>query len=270
MTGGALVSQNAQLLCILTIKDFGRSRKQKVSNIFLNKRHFQLTGEYKMTDNIFEKLIFRGIVPALEDCYEANCRPAYMPELVRERIVRDLSDDIWNNWWTSASLLASGQTKQGSHVKIVAHIPHAFIELAALKDVFNNDRLIGGAGEYPEEDFHHKVALAEKGEAGLYLIPEERLERFKSGLYSLDSALEHPLAIPIMGVSESEAEKYLSKHKKKFGSEIGIWYASDSAEKPLGRLVFFGLDYGNFLVGSSYLDDYARLFGVRDAETNSR
>ncbi|MEK6969071.1 MAG: hypothetical protein AABW48_01455 [Nanoarchaeota archaeon] len=223
--------------------------------------------------NIFECLNPDGIVPTLEDCAAAGYRPAFMPELIRERLAQPKLDKIWQNWWTSASLIASGRTKQGTYVKVIAHVPHAFLKPKTLGKVLKHDLkphysgiylqrnlTAKGAGKYPQADFNRLLNLAEQGKEGVFVIPEETFT--KADLNTI-----------VWGVTESEAKKYLVEREKKFGPGWCNGYADMASKEPVGRLVYLGYCYGNAdgVEGGIDLSGRARVFGVRasDSEQDS-
>lgn len=123
-----------------------------------------------------------------------------------------------------------------------------------------------GAGFVPQEDFYLRLKRAEQGEKGLSIIPYEILKVSTSGVISVDSALEHPMVLPFLGVDEAKARNYLEKHKNVYGPNIGVRHSDDFVEGEVrGRLLFLRGSYFDYLLLGDYdLDLDARFVGVRE------
>jgi len=205
------------------------------------------------------------IEQALTDCQEAGYQTIYMPELIQRRIKTRKETKLWRDWQTSLSLRAIGRSKQGNPVVLYAHIPHYFCEPKNIITA-KETGLINGAGLLPQAEFERLLAFEGKG---VYVLDYETEKKSSSGVINLDSALQHPVTIPFLGVSEIEAQKYLQKHRQVYGDKIGIWHCDDLGDQPRGRLLFLGNGYNNSLNGSTSLSN-GRFLGVRASGSELR
>ena len=210
----------------------------------------------------FEFLGHCGVEKALRQCQDAGYRALFVPELADARIASPKKARVWNTWYTTPSLLATGRSKGNKPVVIYAHVPHYFSNSDNLAQAVKQG-LVNYAGRMPNSEFQRLLGL-EDNEA-VFVVDHKKLKRSPSGIIDVEQALEHPQTIPFLGGS-ARAEQYLQQHKKVKGNEIGIWYNDDLADEPLGRLLFLGDYRGSALGGLDYLSYFGRFVGVAASE----
>ncbi len=207
-----------------------------------------------------EEFYASTIESALEDCLKEH-NPVFMPQLADARIAAGKDDVIWQNWYTTPSLMVTGTTKAGNNVVVFAHVLNYFSNPDNIKVAKERD-LRNGAGSVPEDEFQRLLDLEDN--VNVFVVDYNTLKRSESDVITLKDALKHPEVVPFFGGRE-RAEAYLEKHKLVYDTRIGVWHADDLSEKPLARVLFFGgsgdglggLGGGNGLYGS------ARFVGVR-------
>lgn len=200
-----------------------------------------------------------GVSDSLNQCLSEGYQVLFMPELA---LARTGSNELWQNWYATPSLRATGETKQGSKVVVYAHVPNFYSKPANVRNAVANGQLKNGAGPIPQEEFDKLVSL--DGNGRVFVIDYDTLRKSNSGPISVDDAIEHPQTIPFLG-GEAIAKAYLAKHREAYNtSRIGVWHCDDYDKKtPRGRLLFVGyyVDYGG-LFGNDVLGGYGRVFGV--------
>ncbi len=198
---------------------------------------------------------------ALRNCQQAGYSALFMPEFIDRRINALKEDSVWQNWHTTPSIRATWKTKQGSPVVLYVHRNNYFSNPDNIAEEIAQNRLINGAGAYPEKEFYRFVNLAEKGNKSVFLVPHEKLKNSTSGVISIEEALEHPQTIPFLGGKE-RTEAYLPRHKEVFGDRIGNYHSDDLGNGPRARLLYVGSNDGG-LDGYDSLNGSGRFFGVR-------
>ncbi|MFA5141906.1 MAG: hypothetical protein WC471_02975 [Candidatus Woesearchaeota archaeon] len=202
-----------------------------------------------------------SIPGALDKCVAAGYSPLSMREIIRLRITAGSRSLFWKKCYTTASLIEHGKTATGAKIVLVSHVQN-YLMIPANVRMSVAAGLRNGAGIVTKSDFLHRVELAEDGAAGLYIIPRDKVMRSSSGVISIDSAIDHPLTLPFLGVTEKEVQEYLEMHRRVYGGSIGIRHYDDYVEGEVrGRLLFLGDNY--YCLGSYVLDDDARFIGVR-------
>ena len=201
----------------------------------------------------------------LRECQSEGYRVLFMPELADARMEAEGNSELWQNWFSTPSLRATGKTNAGSPVVVYAHVDNYFSNPDNIETARKD--LVRGAGRLPQEEFQRLIDLAEQGNQGVILVPYEKLRKSPSGVIPVDDALEHPQTIAFLGGQE-RAEKYLEKHKEVYGNRIGVWHTNDlKGDQPLGRLLFVGSDCSSGLDDSNDLYDDACFVGVRRGES---
>lgn len=196
---------------------------------------------------------------ALRACQTAGYTPVYMPELAKRRIKAKADSDLWNDWWTAPSLRITGTTSAGSRVVLYVHDQTSWNDPEKLKYARKHRK--NGAGPFSQEEFN--TLVDRNGDGKVFLVDYDLLRSSDSGVISVDAALAHPQTIPFLGEDENFAQRYLNKHRRVKGDQIGIWHNDDLKDQPYGRLLFLGFGiYGDGLNGYSLYDN-ARFLGVR-------
>lgn len=179
-----------------------------------------------------------GVADVFEQAANEGYQVLFMPELA---LARTGSNELFQKWYVTPSLRATGQTRASSKVVVYAHVPNFYSNPTNVRDAIKEKRLVNGAGPIPQEEFDRLVSL--DGNGRVFIVPYEKLKESSSGVISVDSALEHPQTIPFLGLNEKDAKAYLAKHKEVFGERIGVWHSDDFDKKtPRGRVLCLG-DY---------------------------
>ncbi len=209
---------------------------------------------------------YKGNIPeALEACLESGCRPMYMPELIDTRIDVGKGHEVWQKWYTTPSAVITGFDDGGKKTVVYAHCENWLSNpeniRSALSDKDFGERTHWGA-KIPREEFNRLLEMGRDDAEDVFVVDYNELMKSKSGWVSVKKALKHPQVIPFLG-GEERATQYLEKHKKVYGSDIGVWHTDDLKDEPMGRLLFLGFGYYSYLFGDYYLYDIGRFFGVR-------
>lgn len=194
---------------------------------------------------------------ALRECLESDLGPLYMPDLIEARINSDNNTRIWQDWFTTPSIKATGTTKQGNNVVIYAHTPNYFSNPDNIENSLSS--LVDGAGILQNKEFQRLLDLEDNKR--VFVVDYKQLRKTESGAIKLKDALKHPQTIPFLG-GEEKTLRYLERFKEVFGNRIDIWYSDDLSEKPLARLLFAGCNYYDSLNGDDSLDCSGRFAGV--------
>ncbi len=218
------------------------------------------------------------IADALRACRRAHYQPEFAPELIDRRINAEKEDSLWQDWWTTLSLKATGRTSAGTPIIVYAHEPHYFSQPKNIAWEIEAG-LINGAGTLPVGE----LSRLESGKAGgrIFVLDHASTIKWPSGYYGLEKptekhlkqytgkvdgkemlAINHPLLAPLMG-NENKVAPYLTKLAQVYGKDkVYINNFDDFNERDAGRLVWLGSDfYHGFIDGNLY--DDARFFGVR-------
>ena len=188
--------------------------------------------------------------------------PFFMPHLIRARLSVESDHRLWQTWWTTPSIRATGRTAQGTPVVLYAHVPNFYSDAENVHAAIDDGRLVNGAGPLPQEEFIRLLSLEGNG---VSVIDHATLRKSSSEPLDVSQALAHPQTLPFLGVSPEEAQLYLQKHKAAYGGNIGIWHSDDLGSEPVARVLFLcGIDCGS-LIGNYYLydGDVARVLGTR-------
>ena len=198
-----------------------------------------------------------GVADVFEQSANEGYQALFMPELALARIG---SQDLWQNWYVTPSVRATGQTKAGAKVVVYAHVPNYLSNPANIRNTIKEGTLKNGAGAIPQDQFD--ALVSQNGNGRVFVIDYDTLRKSSSEVISVDSALEHPQTIPFLG-SEATAKLYLQRHKEVYGKNIGIWHQDDFDKKtPRGRVLCLGDGGINGLDGDDVLDDDGRVLGV--------
>ncbi|MBI2631715.1 hypothetical protein HYW75_01815 [Candidatus Pacearchaeota archaeon] len=207
-----------------------------------------------------------NLATALENCQKEH-EALFMPALVDTRISSPKNALIWQNWYCSPSIRATGRTSQGNPVVVIAHIPNYFSKPKNIRTAIKYG-LKDGAGILPQKEFQRLVDLDESvncfGDRLVWLLDEDKFRNSFSGVVQIDKALEHPQTIPFLGGRE-RAEAYMKRHEEVYGDKIGIWKKNDLYDDvSVGRLLFFGSSGSGSLRGDcGALRCDGRFVGVR-------
>ena len=190
--------------------------------------------------------------------------PLYMPDFIRARSSVNFGHRLWEMWWAVPSIRATGRTAQGTPVVLYAHVPNFYSDAENVRAAIDDGRLVNGAGPLLPEEFTRLLSLEGNG---VFVVDYDVSRKFVSQFIETDSALEHPQTLPLLGVSQEEAEAYLKKYKlayeRPYGNRIGVLHGDDLGSEPIARVLFIG-DRG-LLSGTGSLNYGARILGVRRA-----
>jgi len=193
---------------------------------------------------------------ALAACQRAGYRALFMPELIDARIALPKDSAVWQSWWTTSSLIATGRGRRGTPVVIYAHIDNYFSNPENIRAAINQG-LIDGAGIMPEEEFYR--LLDKEDSQNVYVVDYASLENAGSDAFRIKNAIRHPQTIPFLG-GEERAEQCLKQYRKFYSNWIEILYFDKLGEKPVGRLL--SLEYYGALGGEAFYSP-GRFLGVR-------
>ena len=217
--------------------------------------------------NLEGREFYNDSVPeALRSLQNKGYTPVYMPQLVDARIEVDGDSRLWQTWFTTPSIKATGRTKQGNPVVVYAHTNN-YLSTPENIEQSISAVLVNRAGRIPQGEFQRLVDLEgltdESGNQLVFLVDYDKLRNSKSGVIKVSDALKHPQTVPFLG-GEERAQRYLEKHKTVLSQNIGVWHSDDLSDEPLARLLYLGYGYYDGLDGNDYLDGNALFLGVRD------
>jgi len=202
---------------------------------------------------------------ALEACQKEH-EAQFMPAIFDARIAYPNNAAIWSKWFSAPSIRATGKTSQGNSVVVYAHIPNYLSNPKNIREAIGKG-LRNMAGIMPQAEFQRLVDLDGSTDnlenRSVWVVDYDTLRKSKSGGISVYDALEHPQTIPFIG-GKDRAERYLLRHKKVNGKNIGNWHSNDLQEdgSAVGRLLFIGLDGDCVgLLGNCSLNGYGRFVG---------
>jgi len=176
-----------------------------------------------------------NIATALEECQKSGNRALFVPEIVDRRIKAKPNEPIWHTWYCTPSITVTGKTSQGSAVVLYVHIPNYSADPKNITETIGK-KLVNGAGKMPRPEFERLIALAEEEGDSVFIIPHERLKGSKTGLISIDDALNNPQTAAFLG-GEKRAKEYLKRHQEVYKSTIGTWYHDDLCNEPVWRFL---------------------------------
>lgn len=208
----------------------------------------------------FEKLEVDGVEKALRACYNAQCEPLYMPQLVDARITASKESPVWQ-WYTTPSVIVTGKTKQGNAVVVYAHVPNYFSKPNNVAKAVSRG-LVNRAGRMPPKEFYK--LLDQEDKENVFVVDHDALRNAPLGVIEVAQALEHPQVIPFLG-GQARAEQYLQKHQQVYNTnKIVVQHSNDFfVDEPLGRVLFLGYYYLYYLNANGHLYGHARFLGVR-------
>jgi hypothetical protein len=203
-----------------------------------------------------------NIPDAMQSCINADRRMLFAPDIAELRIAAGPKHMIITKWWTTASLIATGWSRQNKAVVVFAHVPHYFSDPQNVRNALKN--LVEGTGELPKSEFLRLLDLEDSKK--VFVVDHSALVKAGSDTLAVSEALAHPQTIPFIGGDEL-AQRYLEKHKQVYGDNISIYYWKNDSRKNqyLGRLLFFGGIYFIILNGGFNLYDNGRLCGVNQS-----
>lgn len=212
---------------------------------------------------------------ALENCLDAGYTPLFMPQLVDHRIKADKGDPLWQQWFSTPSIRATGKTSDGKDLVLYVHTDNPLCNPTYMREARQDEtKRINWAAKIEQAEFDRLAQLGldkatdPSGNQLVYVVSHADLMKSKSNVIAVKDALQHPQTIPFLG-GEERASKYLEKHQEIYGKKIGVWHQNDLHKgSPLARLLFVGdLDDGG-LYGVNLLND-GRFLGVRAEGTRS-
>jgi len=198
---------------------------------------------------IFNSYLEGDISDSLRNYANGGYQALFIPELAMTIVEAEQGFEILGQGCLTPSMKATGKTKQGTEVVVYTHIPNYFNDPTNVRSVIKSKKLVNGAGPMPQEAFDSLVAL--DGSGRVFVVDYDKLRKSTSGVVNVDDALDHPQTIPFLG-GKDIAERYLAKHKLRWGKTISIGYIDDLKEKSsLGRLLCLGgggagLDGGDY------------------------
>ena len=195
---------------------------------------------------------------SFKDCADAGYNPLFMPELAQARTDADKESRLWEVWFGTPSIRATGKTRHGKPVVVYGHVPNYFSNPANVAKAIDDGKLVNGAGIMPQDEFYS--LLDQEGNGRVFVVDHDTLRKSTSGVIKVDEALAHPQTVPFLGGQEN-AERYLAAHKKAYGNRIGVWHRDDLGDEARGRVLFVGCCKDG-LIGF-YLDFFCgRVVGV--------
>ena len=216
---------------------------------------------------VYESLELGGIEKAQRQIPKYE-RAAFLPELALARIAADRDSYVWNNWFTTNSLIVTGRGKitdrsktGGNEYVVVAHVENELSDPDQIKYLTRDNfkHLSSGAGEYSQAGFQE---LLDRNDGQLiHVIDYNVLRKSPSDVMATSKAMEHPLFIPAFG-DETTAQNYLKKFEQVKGKSIGIWHYDDLDMVPRARVLFLGGNFDSALSGYGNIYYYGRFVGV--------
>ncbi len=215
---------------------------------------------------------------ALKKCLARGYQALYMPELASAQTNVSKDSELFNNFFSTLSLKATGRTKNGNAVVVYAHAPHYLSDPQNIQDVIRNKRLVYGAAPIPQEELDRLLAL--EGNGRVFVVDAQECAKWPNGFYGISKptrehlqiyggnidgkemiARNNPQIKPFLGGGEELVDAYLQYFQKLYEDQIGIWNADDLEDQALGRVLFVNID-NDGLDGDIYLGDIGRFFGV--------
>ena len=227
-----------------------------------------IPGPVQQEAQVFESISTDSIEKALAACEQAKAQPLYMPQLADARIAAGKDSYLWKNYFTTPSTRITGTSKSGNKVVVYAHVP-TYLSTSVNLAKAREDGLVNGAAKIPQEEFYRILDLEDN--KTVFVVDEATLRNAPPFYISKLSqvALKHPQTIPFLGGKE-RAEAYLAQHQTVYGEFILGPHYVDSADIPLGRVLFVGYDFRFGILDDHIFDkeyeygygDGARFLGV--------
>ena len=198
-----------------------------------------------------------GIADSLKACSDAGYQALFMPELAMARSDAEKYSALWNKWFLTPSVRATGRTKAGNSIVVYAHVPTSLSNPANIRKLIGDNVLVNGAGLMKEDEFYSLID--QDGNGRVFVVDYNTLRSSTNGMIKVDDALRHPQTKPFLG-GEKIAEAYLTKHKDVYGKNICVWHSDDLKDSPMARLLCADSYYG--LSDYNYLNSSGRFLGV--------
>ncbi|MBS3145118.1 hypothetical protein J4208_06055 [Candidatus Woesearchaeota archaeon] len=208
----------------------------------------------------------------LDQCQDEGFQPLYMPTLVDKVVNGELP---WDQWFTTPSIKATGETQQGSKVVVYAHIPTDLVTKEGLLNAWHTTwrrDVANGAASIGYKEFQQLVdqdGLTDtRGNRLIWVVDHEILKTAPSETIHLDQVLEHPQTIPFLG-GQARTEAYLTIHAKKENTNtFFVSYDDDfNVHACWARLLSRSYEHGDArkfkMLHCSDLNDSAQFVGVR-------
>ncbi len=204
---------------------------------------------------------FTAIEPgaAFTQCFEQKCTPAYMPELLHFKIDVSAESKLWQQWYTSASIIITGRSKKGNAVVAFVHTENPLNNSTKILETIALG-LQNGAGMLPTYEFN-KI-LEQQDNTNIFVIDYDSLYHYPIQEIPLDDALSHPFVIPFCGGKEIAAQ-YLKKYREvTTKNTITLQYGDDAQLRPLARLLY--LAPGGSFDATASLESSNYLLGIKE------
>jgi hypothetical protein len=185
---------------------------------------------------------------ALTDCIAAGDRALYAPELGAARV----EDLRLFGTWSHVLSMRIGCRVNGERTALYTHIPTSVCTPEGLKALIVKGLTSTGAFRFSREEYLQLLERAKSLDGDsrdIWYIPPVLLDVSKSGIVSLDDALDTTEMVPFLG-SVKLATDYLKANRNLERTKIGVWHRKEDSdeEEPQGRLLVFGYYGGNDLV----------------------
>lgn len=206
---------------------------------------------------------------ALENSQKDGFSALFMPKLIDLRTKYPENKKLWNNWYFTPSIKATGTTNQGSEVVVYVHKENYFSDPNNLREATKKG-LVKGARKLPQKEFQKYVdedGIEDKnGNRLVWVIPYQTLKSSsRSGGVSIDEAFEHPQTIPFLG-GEQRAIAYFGVIKQIFKHTMSLWHSDDLSEEALARFLVVSYDCSIGLDGYNLIG--GRFIKVRELKEN--
>lgn len=188
-------------------------------------------------------------------------RAVFMPELVDARnLAADRGEHyIWNTWYATPSIRATGRSKANNPVVVYVHGSNPFSTADGITAAVDAG-LANGAGKMTPQAFY--ALLDRQDDKTVFVVDYDKLRKSSSKVISVEEARTHPQTIAFLGGAE-RAERYLTNYEKVHGiDKIGVLHSDDLGEEPRGRVLFLGNYHCYGLLGGGHLDNDGRFLGV--------
>ena len=222
------------------------------------------------------------LATALRNCLAAGYRPLYLPEIIQMRLLSSGDSWLWQKWFTTPSIEATGRTKQGTPIILYVHTENIFSNPANIDAAIHREIRFGYYA-IPNAEFRRLLKLGENGETDksgnrlVWVIDHEKLKSFRSKMLtvikSVSAALRHHQILPFIG-SEDLARVYLARFLEVYNKDEIILTdtdVNDISDQPTGRPLFVGdgNSWDGGFGGSKFLDLNGRFVGI-PAERNGK
>ncbi len=211
---------------------------------------------------IFESTRAGGI-DSLVEMQQERYRPLFAHELVDAALNASPQSLLWQQWYTTASIAAIGDTVHDNKVVAYAHLPNYLTEPETLDQA--SSKMKNGAGKIPEEKFQKMVDLEgvtdQFGNQLVWVKDYHEIISNGHGPMPVEEAIEHPQTVPVLGGRE-RAEAYLETYRERCGEEIEVLHDDKPYDDARARLLIVGPGLG--VNADIDLRAGARFLAVRD------